>query len=246
MTYYDPYLHSEIPGAPFFTGATPTDRLNHVGYQTVGNSSETITSGSNDPRNPVPAGAYEVRGLLTVPYHAMVLMLVPFTEVGVGISVLGHGEDAVLVPGMGMTTAVGQLPSTSGVRTYPCEGATNVGPTFSPENPSPLVEPRTAIPYLGSNILVAGDHGKVLTLSSAEVLDVAANRALPIYALRTKANDPNAAYYHGTNYGYVLPDETMVGGKTYKVTITGLNGDAPFTKTFSFTAGIGGSDTGEF
>lgn len=241
-------FHHEVTGDPLFTGYDSDARANAVGYERAGPTAEVYTgpsvgSGTVADPNLVTTGSSAIRVWLSIPYHAMAALM-PFTEVGVGFvdAVATDNTTAnerVLNFGAGMTAVRGQLPAMSGVRTYPCEGSTNVIPDFNGETPNPVTAPRDSNAQpTGSSIVVVGDDAKVLTLATAQVIEVATGRSLPIYALRTKANDPNAAYYWSTHYGYVMTDEPMLPNSSYKATITGTNNGVSFSTTFTFKTGL--------
>jgi len=245
-------FHHEVTGDPLFTGYDSDARANAVGYERAGPTAEVYTGPSvgggtvTDP-NLVSTGASAIRGWLAAPYHAMAALM-PFTEVGVGFvdaEPVGNttSNERVLNFGSGMTAVRGQLPA-SGVRTYPCEGSTNVIPDFRGETPNPVTAPRNPnVQPAGSSIVVVGDDAKLLTLATAQVIEVATGRSLPIYALRTKANDPYASYYWGIHYGYVMTDEPMLPNSSYKATITGTNNGVSFSTTFTFKTGLNTFDS---
>jgi hypothetical protein len=91
---------------------------------------------------------------------------------------------------------------------------------------------------LGTTIMVIGEVNKTLTLSSATVVQVSTGTSIPIFQLRTKANDPMAVYYRNDWTGYVMPDQPLLPNERYHVTVKGTSGSTPFTRDFTFTTGV--------
>lgn len=270
-------LHSEDPTQPLFKGENPNIRAINQGYKPNGGAgvSEVIeqfwgsvpTPASGIPATWISTGEYDVRTLLSAPYHSMIL-LAEYTEVGIGRlpsngtytihdptnPVYTAAEKLAFADQVNVTTinlgsgslGVGQLPTatgSAGVRTYPCQGVTGVMPALYGEIPSPLMNRSLAASPAGQPILVLGDYGKVLTLTSASIIEVPTGRSLPIARLSTKTNDPHPEVVMGGNqWGYVLPDVPMLPNTAYSVTVSGTNDGQSFTRNFTFSTGIDNGD----
>lgn len=250
----DPHL--EVAGRTGFSGVSPTDRARVAGYVTT--ATEVLENGHTASifRNLNFTAAYDsnalprdaIRSLLGAPYHAINGAFTPTTDFGVGFhrnesTVNGIQQvDAQVYFQFGYgTTALGQLPPDgTGVRTYPCQGTSNIEPAFYAEytgGVSITPDRNTGLNPLGHPIIVIGEHGKTLELTSATITQLSSGANLPIYLLRTKANDPNAFLYRNDWSGYVFPDQPFVSGQQYRATVNGKSGGVAFSKTFVFGVG---------
>jgi len=265
--------HNEIKGLPGFTAPSPTERAVVAGYVTNGAEVGEIGATRGQVSAPVQTyrampldqlETVDLRNLAIAPYHAMAFFSA-FTEVGIGemrtetalaaewitlngltlfrpesirmdrslFAILGYGKDGQ-----------GQLsPPGSGVRTYPCEGSTDVAPILSGEWTDPALGPGVtpgrdlgAYPT-GSTIMVIGEVGKKLALQSVSLTRVATGESVPMYSVRTMANDPMPVYYRNDWTGYAMPDKALAFNERYQVTISGTSGGTPFSRSFTFTTG---------
>jgi len=244
--------HQETRGFTGFTGVNPEDRARAVGY-----TSTVLEVGNfaNNWRNLNYIGQYDssviaynaVRGLMSAPYHALGVFS-SAVEVGFGTQkdesiVNGIQElDAVTFFKFGYgNTSAGQLPPTgTGIRTYPCEGTRNILPEFTGEwTGGAPVEGNRNISFnpLGHPIMVVGEYGKVLGLTSASIIQVSTGADVGIYVMRVKANDPNPNLMLNDWSGYVFPNQKFISGQQYQATINGTSGGVAFSKTFAFWAG---------
>lgn len=254
--------HWETEGLAGFTAKYPTDRARLVGYTSKGpevlENGVSKWSGSNlDLLPPVTATTEFTEGtrtLLQAPYHAINGMLTPIVEVGSALSLketvsaqngtsrwqelkssyyisFGYGD-----------SLNGQLPaSNSGIRTYPCEGSDDSLPIFADEYSAgvPIIpESRNlSVNPIGAPIMIIGEYGKTLEITSASLIQVSNNFSVPVYAVRTKANDPNAFYYRNDWSGYIFFDKPLVPNQVYRATITGKSGGMPFSRQFTYKVG---------
>ena len=264
--------HLESPKLPGYTAVWPTERAVATGYKTNGVEVGEIISSSYQTRDPALPNPYQVddwlysaiKGLMIAPYHAMTAFGA-YTEIGIAQSVrqgmtqptpnnpfriphvpmLELSGANVFLLGYGMD-GEGQLQaSPSGVRTYPCEGTTDVDPVFGGEWTDPTLGPgvtparNLGLNPLGTTIMVFGPPNKTLLLNSATLTHVASGAQIPIYQLRTKTqNDPMAVYYRNDWTGYVMPDQALSPLTRYQAEITGTSGANPFTTRFTFTTGV--------
>lgn len=266
----DFHPHLESPKLPGYTAVWPTERAVAAGYKNNGVEVGEIIAGRYEARNPDLAGPFRVddwlyegiKALMTAPYHA-IHAFGPYTEIGIAQALVRgttqpllnnpFGAQApipeingtnVFLLGYGMD-GEGQFPPTgSGVRTYPCEGTTDVDPNFRGEWTDPTLGPGVTpgrdlgINPLGTTILVFGPPNKSLLLNSATVTHVASGVQVPIYQLRTKTqNEPMAVYYRNDWTGYLMPDQPLLPLSRYRAVIDGTSGGAPFTTSFTFTTG---------
>lgn len=248
--------HFEVPGGTGFTAVWPTDRAIAVGYGTnarevleVGSLSYRFTNLQFMPALDLNSLLLDAsRGLMDVPYHAMAVFS-PAIDVGIG----WHKTDTVVNGIQSVNSAIyfeygfgmivnGQLPTSgTGIRTYPCNGTSGILPIFYDEwtGGAQVVSGRDLVGNpIGHPIMVFGEYGKTLELTSATITQVSTGTNIPIYALRIKANDPNPQLYRNDWTGYVLPDQGFIPGQSYRATISGKSGGVAFTTpAFTFTAG---------
>lgn len=248
--------HLEVAGRTGYTGVWPTDRARGAGYVTT--ATEVLENGyitsifrnlnfsTAVDTNSLPREA--IRSLMGAPYHAINGAFTPTTDIGVGIkrnestvNGIQQVDDQVYFEFGYGNAALGQLPPDgTGVRTYPCQGTSNIAPAFYAEytgGVSITPDRNTGLNPLGHPIIVIGEHGKTLELTSATITQLSSGANLPIYLLRTKANDPNAFLYRNDWSGYVFPDQPFVTGQQYRATVNGKSGGVAFSKTFVFGVG---------
>ena len=265
--------HIEVKGLPEYTAPYPTDRALLMGYRTngaeVGEIGALTMSMSASVANYKAAPMHlldteRMRILAIAPYHAM-HFFGAYTEVG-----LGKSEQETVMPaettsfngvpiyrpesielksagfvmlGFGMDQ-LGQLPAeATGVRTYPCEGSTDVSPVLNGEWTDPTLGPGvTPGRDLGANptgttIMVIGEVGKTLALQSMSLTRMLTGESIAMYSVRTRANDPMAVYYRNDWTGYGMPDKALEPNERYQARVSGNSGGVPFTRSFSFTTG---------
>lgn len=266
--------HTEVAGLPGFTAPSPTERAVLRGYQTNGAEVGEIGIGSGQFMAPVdtyqaaPLQLLQMEGmrqLAVAPYHAM-HFFAAYTEVGIGSAqketplpaeVVFVGSLPVTRPasveldhamyvmlGFGMAQ-LGQLPpSGSGVRTYPCEGSTDVAPVLLGEWTDPTLGPGVTpgrslgTNPTGSTLTVIGEVGKTLTLKSLTLTRVLTGEPVAMYSVRTRANDPMSVYYRNDWTGYAMPDKALEPNERYRVQVSGSSGGVPFSRSFTFTTGV--------
>lgn len=143
--------------------------------------------------------------------------------------------------GVGLSQ-VAQLPSSSTVLTYPCEGTNGVGYGGWKESPSPVAN---GVGPWGTPLFIMGRYGNTLVLTSATLTNVAtgANVALKT-PYHTRNTDPsgNGAYLL-PNEGFILPDQPLIPNTQYQAIINGTNNGVAFSRTFKFTTGTHGYDS---
>ena len=266
--------HIEVTGLVGFTAAWPTERARLQGYQTNGAEVGEIGLPPSQYTATVDlyrSSALHLietevmRGLSIAPYHAM-HFFGAYTEVGIGMDKtetllpasqffignvpikrpesiqLNYSIYAML--GFGMDQLGQQPPAGSGVRTYPCEGSTDVSPALYGEWTDPTLGPGVTPGRdlgknpTGSTIMVIGEMNQPLVLQSASLTRVQTGEAVGMYSIRTKANDPMAVYYRNNWTGYAMPDRALEPNTQYRAQLTGTSGGVPFTRSFTFTTGL--------
>lgn len=264
--------HTEVKGLPGYTAPSPTERALLAGYVTngveVGEIGTSLTlSAPVETYRAYPLHLLDVldmRKLSVAPYHAIAFFSA-FTEVGIG----DVRNEEVLPPGQTMFNGVpiyrlesialnrsffvmlgygkdgqGQLPPPgAGVRTYPCEGSTDVQPLMNGEWTDPALGPgvtpgrNLGVNPTGTTIMVIGEVGKTLALQSVALTRVLTGESIAMYSIRTRANDPMAVYYRNDWTGYAMPDKALVPNERYHAHVSGNSGGVPFTRSFTFTTG---------
>ncbi len=247
--------HWETPGEPGFTGITPTDRAQALGYAAP--SGEVLevgvlpwmerdgVHGSYLTMEDFPTHA--IRSDLAAPYHAMALIS---SAVDVGLALEGRNEtvngyQTVIMSffatlGRGDST-LGQVPNEPTVRTFPCEGTEGLQPALFGEwlPTGPLFPDRHPNTHpTGHPIYVVGEHGTQLTIDSAVITRVSNGGNVPVYEIRTQGTDTvHGSLYREPWVGFIFPDVPFVPFQSYRVRVEGKSDAKPFVKEFTFTSG---------
>lgn len=209
--------HYETAGTPGFTGTGPKARAAAAGYD--GGVGE-ILAGMLLVPSIFPRGDVITEMLMDVPYHAVVA-LQGMRDVGIaytgGVIVIdpAHRSD---VP----------LQSAPGVRTYPCEGSTEVRAFVGGEEPSPFPADPPSTQW-GPTISVVGH---ALRVSAAAITGPNGSMAIKAILGDGATKDPNG-FCTGPN-ACVVP-QPLEPGVSYRVHLEGTDGGVPFTKDFSFS-----------
>lgn len=234
--------HYEVPGLPFFTGVTETDRAIAAGY--TGRVGAVMNSGfAKIGRNPAVT---HVRELLAAPYH-LLGMIDSYAEVGVGYATkaspgdswdpasLGYESAATNIT-LGRRAGVNDLDPAE-VYTYPCAGSTGVAHALPYEIPSPIPL-NLAQNYLlyGTPIAITVRAGKKLKVAQV-TLAPAAGGAPVATTIVDQANDPQKGAYAPSSVAYALSMSPLLPLTAYTSTATGTSDGVAFTKTFTFTTG---------
>ena len=238
--------HFEVSGTPGFTGVTPADRIVAATYAADGAfAAAEVLSDVAGPGagNKAGRGAAGVRTLLNAPYHAAA-MIDGYRDVGLAVR---SATDAGASAAYGERTALGinlayrategaQLVEADAVLTYPCEGSTGLSPALSNETPNPVPGRDLAASPLGSSVQVMLRPGRVLTLASASMVNVATGAVVALRPPVTSATDPYAEFL--PHQGYVVADAPLAAHTSYQVNLTGTNNQKPFSRSFIFTTGL--------
>jgi uncharacterized protein YkwD len=231
------YSHAEVPGTQGFTGVDPAARAAAAGYNGYVGETTSPYDGA-DPSRVLPATT-AIKGLMGVPYH-MLALIRGNLDLGIGavdqiaVAQTGWYQGYLVVAPALRTGDRGQAPAAGTVRTYPCEGTTDVVASTPGESPNPLPGRNYLTTPWGPTIAVMGDLGTTLVLTSASLVNVSTGATVAMRIPVTKANDPNPVYL-SSNEGYVLVDVPLAKGTRYQASISGTSNGAAFNRNFTFT-----------
>lgn len=242
--------HFEVAaGTVGFTGVSPSDRIVAAAYGPTNSFSSTDETSSNVGINSkLGYGNFGMRNLLNAPYHAAALVK-GFRDGGVSVrndtdSSSTFGARLVLQVNLATKNTDGaQTVDNSTVLTYPCEGTVGVNKQLTNETPNPVPGRNLATNPLGSSVQVLIREGNTLAITSATMISVATGASVVLRTPITAANDPNATAgvtYLQKNQGFISPDGPLDGNTKYQITVNGTNNGVAFSRTFSFTTGLGG------
>jgi len=236
--------HYQTANTPGFTGISPENRMTAAGYSKNGSFSgqdESVTMQKSS--NKSGFGATSVRQLLNAPFHAASL-LEGWRDVGISVrndidvsSTAAHGARVMIQINPAYPSSTGpQLPAPDEVLTYPCAGTTGVEYALRNESPNPVPERDLSKNPLGSSIQVMLRAGQTLTISSAQMTNVATGAAVALRTPVTSDNSPHQGYLRA-HQGFVSADTPLTPLTTYDVTLRGTNNGTAFVKSFAFTTG---------
>ncbi|HXD39862.1 MAG TPA: CAP domain-containing protein [Ramlibacter sp.] len=209
------FAHTETQGLPGFTGVNPFDRDVAQGY--FGSIAEDLSASVSSPAT-FSDGERQTLVLAGATYHANVITE-GYRDVGIS---WGGGAFA-----MELGTPTGQSAQTApGVRTYPCDGSTDVLASISSEEPNPFPNQSTS---WGPTIQVIGEQ---IRITSAAITGPAGSVALKATYADGQQADPNAHCLG--NRGCVIP-APLLPSTVYHVQVAGTQAGQAFTKAFSFT-----------
>ncbi len=124
----DGISHDETPGLPFFTGASPSERVTAADY-TWRTVSEVISGG-------ITSGQQAVQHLVKAIYHRLGILAPAVAEVGIGLGT-ASGKLSNVVIDFAATTSNAVTPPSGWLGTYPVQGQTGVDPAFNSDDESP-------------------------------------------------------------------------------------------------------------
>lgn len=239
------FSHAEIGGNSAFTGVFPWDRAEFRGYGAPADAAEdnsTVSYSAANAQSSLAISNSLVTSLLTSVYHLSSLMA-PRTELGLAFlrtTSADNWDASRLNMTLGIPAGDARQVSTA-VRTYPCQGTTQVGATFVPSDESPNPAPDLSTAVIGTPIYVNGPEGQTLDVATATVTATAGGAVIPIRLL-TRANEPgfttNGVHGIGLNEAFVLPTAALTKGASYTVTVAGTSNGTAFTKTFVFVPSL--------
>jgi len=229
-----------------FTGTDPAARVRAQGYADLGGVTDEFAffTSSRPPLSKRGIGVLGVRGLLNAPYHLNGLMT-GYRDVGIAVRSredTGKGQEGVFVQiNAAYTASAGpQLPGSSDVQTYPCEGTTGVNRQLTNETPNPVPGRDLRTAPLGSTVYIAVRKGNRLTITRAAMTRAATGEAVALRTPVTSANDPYGPCLtgcFGPHQAYVVPDAPLLADTAYTVMLGGTNNGAAFSRSFTFSTG---------
>ena len=254
--FFSYVVHKETPGADGFTGVEYWDRHAAAGYtgwpfgeieavNYLAYNHELINPPTQQQMQDV--ASWSVKSLFVAPYHGM-NMLKGAVDVGMAAPLFASESGNLVeifkpvVISLGAGPAMnGQQPSNPDeIRTFPCDGLTDVAPALYGEYvPNGDVAPGRFLNInpTGTTIYVAAMPGKTVTITSATILEVPTGQNVPIYAIRNYANDPNQHVHPGPRFAYVMPDRALLPDTQYQVMVSGNVDGKLFSRTFLFRTG---------
>lgn len=249
----DPF-HVENPSHAGFTGINPSDRAKFAGYtnsNAVGENGSLWGIGVAGAPNPEiylkDLFAKATRELMQAPYHAMGGILSSAVEIGSAMEYT-ISPDYIYAPmyfnfGFG-ANGIGQVQANDTlVRTYPCQDNEGSQTYFTGEwtGGEPIVSQErlsdVSKGLVGAPIIVFGQVGKTLKITSASLTQASNNLSIPILMIRTKENDPNQFLYRDNSTGYIFPDKELTPFESYRAKITGTTDGKSFTTEFTYKVG---------
>jgi uncharacterized protein YkwD len=228
--------HSEIAGTPGFTGVSVWDRILATGY-TTNDVGEGLTKHTGQTTK-TGLGESELRQLFLAPYHLLTLVR---GWRDVGIAIRSSLDVAASVPAVvaqldfSYIPSTGkQLPSTTDVLTYPCQGVTGTRLALIGESPQVEAGRNYVTNPTGQPIVIMVREGNALSITSFDVMNTQTGAAV-LSKLFTSVNDRNGIVR--VNESMLIPDVPLVALTQYSVNVSGLNSGVAFTRSFTFTTG---------
>jgi len=243
LTHYE-----SITTDRYYTGYSPWDRTVAQGY---GNRVAEILEAtvwdydiSNPPVFPTleQRGANSMRSLLNTVYHLIGAMY-DGAEVGFGADLqtrmMGtarheeyrfgslNGYQNSVVP-LGRGTVV----------TYPCQGSTDIAPSFVPANerPNPFPDMTSILQTVGPPIYLKADAGQVLSINASSSVVSESGQNIPVVLLNN-SNDPQVPKEIGRHEAFVVPANALTPHTTYQVNLSGTLNGVPFSRSFAMSTG---------
>lgn len=240
------HLEDQIRHPEGFTGTDPAARVKAQGYTDLGGVTDEFAfftfSGVAQPKRGI--GELGIRGLLNAPYHLNGLMS-GYRDVGIAVRSnedIGKGMRGIFVQiNPAYKAAAGpQLPGSTSVLTYPCEGTTGVNRELTNETPNPVPGRDLRTSPLGSSVYIAARPGNRIVITRAAMTQSTTGQAIILRVPVTAANDPYGPCQTGCfepHQAYIVPDAPLQPGTAYTVMVSGTNNDSPFSRNFSFSTG---------
>lgn len=215
-------VHDEVAGRSGFTGVTPLERLQHVGYSFSGSYAygEVISASSSN------SGQYLAEELITAIYHRFVIFEPKFKEVGSGSASNSSGyyyftTNFTANNGYGPGVGAGQ------VVTWPASGQTGVTRNFFSDFEAP--DPVDGLNEVGYPVSVHADINATLSVTSFSMHP----RGGPDLSVKLLARP--ADQHAPASAAAIVPLSVLAASTTYDVSFAGSSGGLPVNKTWSFT-----------
>lgn len=231
--------HTEVNGLSGYTGASISDRQKVAGYTssaTAGYGGEVVSMGGSDSTTGF------IRALLAGPYH-LIAAMGSYRDAGVKLT--EHltpnqsGYYSTFVVEMGYQSHPQRANS---VRTYPCDGVSDVPTALGAEYPDPLVAHGLDMTKAGPGLLVAGPFGKKLRVVAATVKPATGGTEFSLGVNMIALSQDNDTYIRSwgdakMNEAVLVPHFKLAAMTRYDVNITVDVAGVQSVKTFSFTTG---------
>ena len=245
--------HFQNPNNPGFTGQSPADRIKASGYQSNGlveiagtHFGGTLYAGINnagiETTNTAPTGRALLKSLMSTVYHLAGAMS-ETNDVGVGYSVSGN---TVEVPSetnfysslvINMSNSIGtDIPVYKGseIRTFPCDGVSDVRPIFTSESPNPYPSRDFSVNPMGTPIYIAAPNNKKLTITEAVYKKIQTGTVLKSHIFSAESDSQKMLQ---TWQGLIVPDLPLQSNTEYAVSVKMLIGDTASEKMIRFKTG---------
>jgi len=251
--------HYETFGVAGFTGEDPGDRAVYQRYYYKALAeilAATVWDYTSAPTFPTmeERGASSMMSLLNTVYHLSGAMY-EGADVGLGaymittkINTTTWREEFRFGSLNGYEDSSRRITlGTNKVVTYPCQGSSNIPPSFEPanESPNPFVGSFYASTAVGPPIYLKVDT--VNAVGAQQVITVdplrssitqKVNGMTVLFVVLTHSNDPNkdpnGNPYITPNEVFVVPTTALNPNTTYQVTLNGTINNVPFPKTITF------------
>ena len=216
-------VHDEVAGKAGFTGATPLERLQHVGYFFSGSYAygEVISASTSS------SGQYLAEELITAIYHRFVIFEPKFKEIGAGSASNGSGY-TYFTTNFAASNGFGPGIGNGGIVSWPVDGQTGVTRNFFSDFESP--DPVAGANEVGYPVSVHADIDVVLSVTSFTIHPHGgANLGVKLLAHGpTDQHTPDSA-------AAIVPLTVLAGSTTYDVNFSGTSNGTPISKAWSFT-----------
>lgn len=204
-------LHQQQPGQPGFTGVEPEDRAVAAGYPARSVNENVGLTGDL---------AASLRWHITTINHRLPLLDPRYHDIGVGVVNEGGARFDVILVGTPRWVATAQPAWV----TWPVDGATDAGLSYSGETPNPFPGQRYPVGY---PVTLAYFGAGALSLEVA-TLTTAGGESVPIIARQGTG-------WHSRRAFLIAATAPLAGGTLYMVSVRGVADGAAFTRQWSFT-----------
>lgn len=254
FTAYQAYLanpHVEIQGKAGFTGVTPASRASVAGFAgasiaEIGGISGAGVSGDGYTTGPQGHAIRVGMNLLASVYHLGAAMG-PYRDAGVGqtFSLNTRGQPGSDAPTY-MVLGYRQYPqNAASLRSYPCQGATEVEFAMGGETPNPFAGTSLSGTVVGQPIyFLAPRSATRLTIETLTIEPQNAPAGASSFSLAagtihlvTQSSDPNRVVK--ATEVFAVAKTQMLPSTTYRVSGRVLIDSTPQDVNFTFSTGIG-------
>jgi uncharacterized protein YkwD len=210
---------------PHYTGHSPFDRIDAVGYH-YREAGEVV---AREPSSHPPAA---IDALITAIYHRFIILLNNVTHAGPGVTLKAHqGTDELNVTVDFGAETMPPVPSPKELTLYPIDGHRDVPVDFNPttEEPSPMPDH----PLTGFPVSLQVDPRQVLSVDAFALTEASSGNAAPALdaKLLTHAVDPETPTYAAA----LIPISPLQPGTVYRASFSGAVDGVAVSRTWEFT-----------